>query len=443
MIDPRFLTLGGTALNAVSSNNPTYGEGYDSSLYQRSDESLGQYLRRMKLQRSGVLGTGAPYPVKPKPLTAEEALDGMLERVTARPSSPVSSGPSENENNLGIPLPSSTTASPFSLEGMVRQMSGQDFDPAMLLSAVPTFGLGLTAVTDALRTSAVEKKLKELGTYNESQISYLLENPKVMMAVLGSDPDLGFEDTIDYEKLRSKGLMDWQLTDIFKGNPTLEDINTGMLSAMGFDPFAIGPLGKESNIMTINPLTGKGTAMIGGIETPYQRILTPTEAEEQALAAKLEQERIAQEQALAAQLAREAEAAKVVPIKGAGAYDPTILQNAGTLVGTENTGMFAPEKISITPVAPSSDVTVNPAPITPITPITTTPTTTTTTPKTVTSIKDANVGDKIITANNKGTGITTATVISTPDSDRGGVVQYSDGTTGYTGGGSQGWSPAK
>lgn len=336
--------LGGSLFNIGANNTaPSYaGQGYDAGLYQRAGESLSDYMRRLKAQREGgILGRGQAYPVTSAPTTTPttttDALDGIIDRSTV-----AATTSSSDSNYLGLP---EVNANPVTLEDLVRQMSGQDtllgVDPLDLLNIVPTFGTTLSKGAKALRKNTVKNALLDAGTYTEDQIDYLMDNPKVMMAVLGNDPDYGFEGTIDLEKLRSKGLLQTDMIDAianaFSGGTIAgsEDINTAVLAGMGFDPFAIGPLDNQSNILSINPLTGVGTANIGGETVVFKRTNTVTEADEDALSAELENE-----------------------------YYP--VNTAGTPVGTEDTGMFTPEKVTIEEVAPTEGVTVTPVEPTPV-----------------------------------------------------------------------------
>lgn len=224
--------------------------------YMREGEEFNPYLARLRSERKGgILGGLGSWNTSGsdsgEASMADEALGMLIKKRFADVSGASDSGSS---GDGGYVAPRRE----LSLEEMVRQKTDQDFDPFYLTQLLPGPLSGIAGGMLALdRNSKIEAKLKELG-YSQDDIDFMMDNKQYLMSELVSNPQAGFGKEVDYEALR--GLRGQSLFDSLLSDGDSVPYPKG--SAL--DAFAYGRVDPRSNVMSYDPSTQSGTAMVNG-----------------------------------------------------------------------------------------------------------------------------------------------------------------------------------
>ena len=251
---------------------------YGQKLYRLPEESLVDYYARLKKLRGGsILGTyGMMDQATAAPTTAApEITDKALGQEVVRQ-------PVQDEDNSDPQEPTK----PASLEDMIRQSSGQAFDPLNLLGSFVPGGTLLAAGADYLRNKQIKDALIDSGL-TEDQADIAIKDPDYVAQLLYGG-QLNVTPKSDYQPTKTTSGSGFGLvTNLFRdvlgdsaeptigepaptvSMPTLTGMPQGLLSRDGQDIY-IASDGRVRDVSGKSAATQAGLRAVtaGMFDTP-------------------------------------------------------------------------------------------------------------------------------------------------------------------------------
>lgn len=238
---------------------------YDAGMYRQAGESLTDYYARLKRLRGGsILGTYGMMDQPTQPTPVSEQTSAPLGEVV------VQQAVQDEDNSDPV-----TPTKPASLEDMIRQASGQAFDPLDALGLLVPGGTLMAAGAGYMRDRQIMDALLESGL-TQDQAEIAIKDPDYVAQLLYGGK-MGVTPESDYDPTKTTGATGFGLIGgMFKdfvsddvastlgvpaptvAMPTLTGMPQGMLARNGQDLYI-------TSDGDVRDVTGKSEATQAGL----------------------------------------------------------------------------------------------------------------------------------------------------------------------------------